>query len=72
MGIGIFMINRKILSAYSREENDLAEQQRALATLGRTYFVQAESITSSLDPERKQYLELCRKYYVKSLNICEK
>ncbi|KAK7590065.1 hypothetical protein V9T40_001678 [Parthenolecanium corni] len=62
----------KIHFAYSREENDLAEQQRALATLGRTYFVQAESITDSQDPERRKCLELCRKYYVKSLNICEK
>lgn len=58
--------------AYSRDEGNLVEEQRAFATLGRTYFVRAESLTDTEDPERKQCLDLCRKYYLKSLNICDR
>jgi NF-kappa-B inhibitor-like protein 2 len=57
---------------YARDENNLIEEQRALATLGRTYFVQAESYSDNEINERAKSLNLSHKYYSKSLNICEK
>lgn len=57
---------------FSREENNLIEEQRALATLGRTYFVKAESFTNEEFDEKNKCLELSRKYYLKSLNICDR
>lgn len=64
--------HQKVHLTYSRDEGNLVEEQRAFATLGRTYFVRAESLTDTEDPERKQCLDLCRKYYLKSLNICDR
>lgn len=60
------------LSDFSREEYNEIEEQRALATIGRTYFVKAESYADDENENKKKSLELSRKYYLKSLNICEK
>ena len=60
------------ITDYGREEDNQVEQQRALATLGRTYFFLADSITDADDEQRKRALNLCRQYYEKSLRICKK
>ncbi|XP_014248141.1 tonsoku-like protein [Cimex lectularius] len=56
----------------SREEKDKVEEQRALATLGRTYFLQAETYDVIDTPEKaKQSLNEAKAYYMQSLQVCE-
>ena len=48
--------------------NNVLEQQRALATIGRTYFVQVESLTDQT--EVKNSLKKSQAAYLKSLDLC--
>lgn len=54
----------------SKASDDLKEVQRALASLARTYFVQAEILSQS--EERQKYLKEAEDYNVKSLLACER
>lgn len=54
----------------AREESDKVEEQRALATLGRTYFLLAESILDNRSEMRATALSEAKKFYIKSLDIC--
>ncbi|KAL1130615.1 hypothetical protein AAG570_011857 [Ranatra chinensis] len=61
----------------SREVNDSVEEQRALATLGRTFFLQSESFPQSLmgltsSSEKTRALHMAKTYYVDSLSVCER
>nr|XP_018915883.1 PREDICTED: tonsoku-like protein [Bemisia tabaci] len=56
----------------SKEEKNLVEEQRALATLGRTYFVKAESYADVDSDERSSALYYSQQYYQESLTICDK
>ena len=51
--------------------DNLLEQQRALATLGRTYFVQSEDFTQDEKKFNKCLLQ-SQKAYLQSLEICNK
>ena len=55
----------------SRDEHDKVEEQRALATLGRTYFLLAESIVDNSSEVRVIALNEAKKFYMKSLEICD-
>ena len=48
--------------------NNVLEQQRALATIGRTYFVQVESLTDQT--EVRTSLKKSQSAYLKSLDLC--
>ncbi|RZF33980.1 hypothetical protein LSTR_LSTR006896 [Laodelphax striatellus] len=60
---------RKFLEI-SRKEKDSKEEQRALATLARIYFIIAEDVLSS--KEREEALVHAQTYNLKSLKICDK
>lgn len=59
-------------SELSRRINDDVEEQRALATLGQTYFLKADSFTNPQSTEKAEALEHAKKYYMKSLQLCER
>ncbi|XP_039278880.1 tonsoku-like protein [Nilaparvata lugens] len=61
---------RKFLEI-SRKERDLKEEQRALATLARIYFIIAEDVLPS-STERQDALVQAQTYNIKSLKICDK
>nr|CAD7406048.1 unnamed protein product [Timema poppensis] len=65
------IVHQKKHLEIARAENSLIEQQRALATIGRTYFCMAES----MDTENAEYeacLDQAKKAYLKSLKVCER
>ncbi|KAL3860427.1 hypothetical protein ACJMK2_010551, partial [Sinanodonta woodiana] len=49
--------------------NNAVEEQRALATIGRTYFIQYESCRTS--KERELALRKAKEAFLKSLEVCE-
>ena len=51
---------------------DLAEEQRALATLGRTYFVYSQSEEEKGKPNATDFLIKAEKNYIDSLDVCNK
>ena len=51
---------------------NLAEEQRALATLGRTYFVYSQSEEERGKPNAANLLLKAEKQYLESLDICDK
>jgi len=55
----------------ARAEANQIEEQRALATIGRTYFCQAESIVND-DESYKSSLQNAKNAYKKSLDLCER
>jgi len=55
----------------ARVEANQIEEQRALATIGRTYFCQAESIVND-DGSYKSSLLNAKNAYKKSLDLCER
>ncbi|XP_073988376.1 tonsoku-like protein isoform X2 [Rhodnius prolixus] len=55
----------------SCEEDDKVEQQRALATIGRTYFLHAESCSELLASSKSASLSEAKKHFFQSLSICE-
>ncbi|CAL4126179.1 unnamed protein product, partial [Meganyctiphanes norvegica] len=57
----------------SRLVQDLVEEQRALATVGRTYLLWADdSAFLGNESQRKSKLENAKKAFLKSLGVCEK
>lgn len=56
----------------ARELNNQTEEQRALATIGRTFFCMSESFIDKEDPQYKTALSEAKKAYLKSLNVCER
>ncbi|KAJ9577474.1 hypothetical protein L9F63_005975 [Diploptera punctata] len=54
----------------AKAEEDNIEIQRALATIGRTYFCQAESICDEND-EYRTLLSNAKNAYIKSFTLCE-
>nr|CAD7408470.1 unnamed protein product [Timema cristinae] len=65
------IVHQKKHLEIARAQNSLIEQQRALATIGRTYFCMAES----MDTENAEYeacLDQAKKAYLKSLKVCER
>ncbi|XP_052741671.1 tonsoku-like protein [Bicyclus anynana] len=54
----------------AKELNNLVEEQRAMATLGRIYLLQGQSTTN--ETESKQSLTAAEKAFMKSLVLCEK
>ncbi|XP_076299683.1 tonsoku-like protein [Lasioglossum baleicum] len=53
----------------AKETNSLLEEQRAYATLGRTYFCWGESLVEDSD-NRPEILSNARKAYMKSIRLC--
>lgn len=64
--------HQKLHLKISNSKNDVVEQQRALATLGRTYFLQSEIIDSNDIYKKSEVLKTSVKYYIKSLEVCNK
>jgi NF-kappa-B inhibitor-like protein 2 len=59
------------IAELARAETNQIEEQRALATIGRTYFCLAESIVN--DGELYQSaLSNAKNAYMKSLDLCER
>ncbi|XP_068618192.1 tonsoku-like protein [Battus philenor] len=56
--------------AVAKELNNLVEEQRAMATLGRIYLLQSQS--SNDEGEAKSSLNAAEKTFMKSLVLCEK
>ncbi|XP_068083333.1 tonsoku-like protein [Anabrus simplex] len=57
----------------AKQENDLIEEQRALATIGRTYFCMAESMSNTDDAQqRNRALREAKQAYNLSLRVCDK
>ncbi|XP_047113180.1 tonsoku-like protein isoform X1 [Schistocerca piceifrons] len=56
----------------AKDLNDQIEEQRALATIGRTFFCMAESISDKDNSDYARYLAEAKKAYLRSLNVCEK
>lgn len=54
----------------AKELNNLVEEQRAMATLGRIYLLQGQS--SNNKEEAKISLTAAEKAFMKSLVLCEK
>ncbi|XP_053996301.1 tonsoku-like protein [Hylaeus anthracinus] len=55
----------------AKEINNLLEEQRAYATLGRTYFCWAESLPEKSE-KKTEVLINAKKAYVKSIRLCNK
>lgn len=56
----------------SNSKSDVVEQQRALATLGRTHFLRSETFDHNEVYKKSEALKTSVKYYIKSLEICNK
>jgi NF-kappa-B inhibitor-like protein 2 len=56
----------------AKAEANQIEEQRAFATIGRTYFCQAESIVNDDDESYKSSLLNAKNAYKKSLDLCER
>lgn len=64
--------HQKLHLKISNSKNDIVEQQRALATLGRTYFLRSETFDNNDSYKKSESLKTSVKYYVKSLEVCNK
>jgi len=64
--------HQKLHLKISNSNNDVVEQQRALATLGRTHFLRSETFENNEEYKKSEALKTSVKYYIKSLNICSK
>lgn len=56
----------------SKSKNDIVEQQRALATLGRTHFLRSETFDDNEMNKKSDALRTSVKYYFNSLELCNK
>ncbi|XP_020299572.1 tonsoku-like protein [Pseudomyrmex gracilis] len=65
------LIHQNLHLEGARDMRDLVEEQRAFATLGRTYFCQAESLVTQLQ-KRDEALANAKAAYVKSMELCDK
>ena len=76
MGLGTrLVLNISVLQKTKQNKKkigDLAEQQRALATLGRTYFVYSQSEEEKGKPNTTDLLNKAEKNYNDSLEVCNK
>lgn len=64
--------HQKLHLKISCSKNDIVEQQRALATLGRTHFLRSEMFENNEKYKKSEALKTSVKYYIKSLDICNK
>lgn len=64
--------HQKVHLKISKTKNDVVEQQRALATLGRTHFLRSETFDNNEEYNKSEALKTSVKYYLKSLEICNK
>lgn len=65
--------HQKLHLKISYSKNDIVEQQRALATLGRTHFLRSETFDNNNESHKKsEALKTSVKYYIKSLEVCNK
>lgn len=64
--------HQKVHLNISNSKNDVVEQQRALATLGRTHFLRSETLTNNEINKKSEALKTSVKYYIKSLEVCNK
>lgn len=64
--------HQKLHLKISISKNDVVEQQRALATLGRTYFLRSETCDFNDEYTKSETLKTSVKYYIKSLEVCNK
>lgn len=64
--------HQKLHLKISCTKNDVVEQQRALATLGRTHFLRAETFDRNEEYKKTEALQTSVKYYTKSLDLCNK
>lgn len=64
--------HQKLHLKISCSKNDIVEQQRALATLGRTHFLRSEIFENNEEYKKSEALKTSVKYYIKSLDICNK
>uniref|UniRef100_A0A0A9Z4Z7 Tonsoku-like protein n=2 Tax=Lygus hesperus TaxID=30085 RepID=A0A0A9Z4Z7_LYGHE len=55
----------------ARNQNDKVEQQRALATLGRTYFMMADFVREGDYQKKTAALGEAKQYFTESLAMCE-
>lgn len=53
-------------------KEDPVEEQRALATLGHTYLLKADTYTNPDSREKQDTLRKAKKYCLLSLQVCEK
>lgn len=65
------LIHQNLHLEGAREMKNLIEEQRAFATLGRTYFCLAESL-SDHSQKRKEALTNSKMAYVNSMELCDK
>lgn len=64
--------HQKLHLKISKSKNDIVEEQRALATLGRTHFLRSETFDNNEEHKKSNALKTSVKYYLKSLEICNK
>lgn len=64
--------HQKLHLKISHSKNDIVEQQRALATLGRTHFLRSETFDHNEFYKKSEALKTSVKYYRRSLDICNK
>lgn len=64
--------HQKLHLKISFSKNDVVEQQRALATLGRTHFLRSETFDNNESYKKSEALKTSVKYYLKSLEVCNK
>lgn len=64
--------HQKLHLKISFSKNDVVEQQRALATLGRTHFLRSETFDNNEFYKKSEALKTSVKYYIKSLEVCNK
>lgn len=65
------LIHQNLHLEGARDMKNLIEQQRAFATLGRTYFCLAESLTNH-SQKREEALSNSKMAYVNSMELCDK
>ena len=63
--------NLHFFPVLAKNENDMIEVQRALATLGRTHFCHAEALTTNNKTLYDQALMDSKKSYQESLDTCK-
>lgn len=64
--------HQKVHLKISKSKNDIVEEQRALATLGRTHFLRSETFDTNEQYKKSDALKTSVKYYIKSLEVCNK
>lgn len=65
----VYFINCFLVFQLAKSSNNLVEQQRAWATIGRTWFVYADSALDATETEES--LMESQKAYLEALSVCD-